>query len=279
MRLDDLLTRLKRIRRSGRGYVALCPAHDDRHQSLSITQHDNRILLHCFRDCSVESICDALNIRVRDLFECNANDTRPGWTDEQRRLYAYDKLWRPALPTRGTIAEQYLRNRGITIPIPPALRFFPSLPHRDYGWSFPALVAAIQDANGKFAGVTVAWLCADGSDKAPVEPTRKIYGPYHGSAVRLSPASNILAIAEGIETALSVRQACPELPVWAALSAQNLPHIEIPEGVSELIICADADPPGEAAANQSAQRLMTKGYEVKIARPKRDGADFNDLRL
>src|SRR5438105_2949028 len=55
MRLDEVVGRLKRVRRSGDGYVALCSAHDDRHPSLSIRQREDRVLLHCFRDCSIEA--------------------------------------------------------------------------------------------------------------------------------------------------------------------------------------------------------------------------------
>jgi putative DNA primase/helicase len=66
--LATLLGRFKRVRRSGDGYVALCPAHDNRHPSLSITEGDGRMLVHCFRDCGIEAICDALGIRVNDLF-------------------------------------------------------------------------------------------------------------------------------------------------------------------------------------------------------------------
>ena len=280
MRLDEVLGRLKRVRRSGNSYVALCPAHDDRHnRSLSITQAGERLLLYCFRECTVEMICDALGIRVSDLFHCNGSEATPAWTHEQRRKYAYEKFWRPSLPAAGTIIETYLRNRGITIPIPPSVRFLPSLFHREYGCPFPAKVAGIQDVNGKFAGVSITSLAADGSNKAPCEPARKIHGPYRGGAVRLSPAANVLAICEGIGTGLSIRQACPELPVWATLSAKNLPRVNIREGVREIVICADADPPGEMAARQAAQRLIAQGREVKIARPQQDGADFNDLRL
>jgi hypothetical protein len=87
-----VLARLKRVRRSGNGYVGLCPANPDGHPSLSITAHNDRILLHCFRGCSLEAICDALGIRLSDLFECGA-DSAPRWTDAQRREYAW-RIWR-----------------------------------------------------------------------------------------------------------------------------------------------------------------------------------------
>lgn len=56
-------------RPSGAGFIACCPAHADRSPSLSIREGiDGRVLLHCFAGCSVESVCDALRIKVSDLF-------------------------------------------------------------------------------------------------------------------------------------------------------------------------------------------------------------------
>ncbi len=69
------------------------------------------------------------------------------------------------------------------------------------------MVAGVQNAASEFPGVAVTWLSADGTDKAPVETPREIFGPIRGGAVRLAPPSETLAIAEGIEIALSVLQA------------------------------------------------------------------------
>ena len=53
---------------SGSGYISGCPAHDDKFPSLSVAQKDNKILFHCFQGCSVEEICDAIGISIKDLF-------------------------------------------------------------------------------------------------------------------------------------------------------------------------------------------------------------------
>jgi hypothetical protein len=51
-------------RRSGQGWVACCPAHDDRHPSLSIVDGtDGRLLLRCFAGCSWSAIRAALEAR------------------------------------------------------------------------------------------------------------------------------------------------------------------------------------------------------------------------
>ena len=64
-----VLADLKKVKRSGAGYVALCPAHEDDNASLSITEgKDGRVLFHCHAGCSTDSICLTLGIPVSALF-------------------------------------------------------------------------------------------------------------------------------------------------------------------------------------------------------------------
>jgi hypothetical protein len=53
----------------GKGYKMRCPAHEDKSPSLGISEgSDGKVLLHCYVGCSLQSICDAIGITVRDLF-------------------------------------------------------------------------------------------------------------------------------------------------------------------------------------------------------------------
>jgi hypothetical protein len=64
-----VLERLHRIWRSKRGFVARCPAHDDRFPSLSITEgRDGRVLLYCFGGCDTEAVVSAIGLTMSDLF-------------------------------------------------------------------------------------------------------------------------------------------------------------------------------------------------------------------
>jgi len=58
----DLLPRLKKVKKAGRGFTACCPAHDDKNPSFSIADGDRGILFHCFAGCSVERIKSALGL-------------------------------------------------------------------------------------------------------------------------------------------------------------------------------------------------------------------------
>lgn len=145
-------------------------------------------------------------------------------------------IWRDAVPGAGTPVETYLRGRAIALPVPPTLRFAASLPYWTNGpgkqpvkvGEFPAMVAAIQGPGGKIVGLHRTYLSveADGSVRklALVGPdgdpfaAKKMLGQAMGGAVRFAKAGATLAIAEGIETALSVLQVFPEIPVWAVLS-------------------------------------------------------------
>lgn len=62
-RLDDVLSQLKGVRRSGDGYVALCPAHDDTRQSLSVKEiEEDEVLVHCFAGCEFGEVADCLDL-------------------------------------------------------------------------------------------------------------------------------------------------------------------------------------------------------------------------
>lgn len=68
MTIDELLRCFPDARRNGSGWTARCPAHEDRHPSLSIgLAEDRRILLHCHAGCPVEAILAAANLKIADL--------------------------------------------------------------------------------------------------------------------------------------------------------------------------------------------------------------------
>lgn len=71
MNVSAILGRLGRVRRSGAGWSALCPAHDDHNPSLSVTEGgDGKVLLKChaLAGCTLPEICAAMGIGERDLF-------------------------------------------------------------------------------------------------------------------------------------------------------------------------------------------------------------------
>jgi len=138
------------------------------------------------------------------------------------------------------------------------------------------MVACVKDSvTDEVTAVHRSFLEANGKSKAPIQPQRMMLGRCSGNAVQLAQACGTLLVAEGIETVLSGMQAC-KLAGWAALSATGLSKLILPNNVTKVIVLADADPTGEAAAKACASRWICEGRQVLIARPS-SGKDFNDL--
>src|SRR5260221_1941608 len=73
--LEKILSPLQQVRKSSTGgWTARCPAHHDRHPSLSIgVGKDGRILLKCHAGCTVDGIVAAMGLTLADLFPTNAS--------------------------------------------------------------------------------------------------------------------------------------------------------------------------------------------------------------
>ena len=101
-------------------------------------------------------------------------------------------------------------------------------------------------------------------------------GSVADGAVRLFPigGDGHLGIAEGIETALAA-QAMFGVPVWAALSADNLARWRWPVDVRRVAIFADAGEAGRVAAARLAERLSAAGVPNHVMVPL-NGDDFNE---
>jgi phage/plasmid primase-like uncharacterized protein len=191
------------------------------------------------------------------------------------------ELWGEALPMAGTIAQRYLKARGLADVQSAALRYHPHTPHPGTGRRLPAMLAAIRDTRtGELRGVHRTYLRPDGTGKAEVEPAKASLGPVAGGAVMLQkPRDGVpLVIGEGIETSLSAATMIGAV-AWAAVSAGNLAALPLPPlpACPAVIIAADPDPPGQRAAGAIACRWRDEGRAVRIATPDRSDFDFNDL--
>lgn len=185
-------------------------------------------------------------------------------------------LWAQRRPLAGNIGAEYLRARRC--PMPPAdgdLAFHPNLRHPT-GYSGPALLARITDAStGKPMGLHRTWITPH--SKADVKPARLTLGPKQGGVIRLWPDECVtdgLAIAEGIETTLSLAHAFK--PAWSLIDAGNLAAFPVVPGISALVIGADHDPAGMQAATACADRWAAAGIDVRVIAPESERSDWND---
>lgn len=92
MRLEEVLARFNRVKRCGSGYKAECPAHDDKRQSLFISEKDNKILMHCYAGCDIRDIVNAVGLQMKDLFKEEINNHKKSKKDNIVAIYPYIDL-------------------------------------------------------------------------------------------------------------------------------------------------------------------------------------------
>ncbi|HUT49849.1 MAG TPA: toprim domain-containing protein [Alphaproteobacteria bacterium] len=196
--------------------------------------------------------------------------------DPSARIEAARKLWRNAEPAAGTLVERYLATRGLTGPIPKSLRFLCDAFHGPSKTRRPCMIAAVRLwPRNRVVAIHRTFLRSDGKGKAPVEPVKMSLGPVGGGAVRLARADTVLAVAEGLESALAFHQVS-SLPIWAALSASGLQAVILPPQAKEIFVAADHDEAGLDAAETLARRLHNEGRTVRIVPPETPGSDWAD---
>jgi putative DNA primase/helicase len=209
---------------------------------------------------------------------------RPPAQPDERKRAALRRVWGEARPiTAADPVHTYLCRRGILLDdLSTVLRYHPHLAyrHEDGKCTFhPAMVAKVDGSNGQGVSLHRTFLTLDGR-KADVPTVKKLMpsvvpGETRGGAIRLYPASETLAIAEGIETALAVRLATG-LPVWSTICAGGMAQLVVPDEVRLVVICADHDAAGLDTARALARRLLVEQRRVKILPPDTPGADWAD---
>ncbi len=191
-------------------------------------------------------------------------------------------LWANTMPVSdGDPVSLYLKRRGLAGSVPKLLRLHPRLTYWNGGdrGAWPAMVAPLVTPDGRVLAVHRTYLTADGS-KAPVPTVKKLTGAagaLAGACIPLHDARDgVIGIAEGIETAQAAHLASG-LPTVAAYCAGNLAAYTWPAGVRRIVVFADADPAGAAAAQSLKARAMRTGLSVAVMTPTTPGADWCDV--
>ena len=84
--IEKALDRLEGVLESNSSWMALCPAHDDREPSLSVSEgEDGKVLLKCFANCELKEIVPALGLEMKDLFERNGQGGGGSYTPSETR--------------------------------------------------------------------------------------------------------------------------------------------------------------------------------------------------
>jgi len=190
-----------------------------------------------------------------------------------------EKIWREAtaLETKENPVCQYLLHRGLGA-APGSLRYHPGVFDGDSKRKYQAMVASIQDFRGAPSGIHLTFLEeVDGrwiKARIPApKKQRKIARTIAGGAIRLTTkgGDGCLAVAEGIETAIAVREMYGT-PCWSTMNSSGLVSFQLPEARPiQLHIYADNDKnyAGQKAAYTLANRLATKDdfFQVFVQAP------------
>jgi hypothetical protein len=176
-------------------------------------------------------------------------------------------LWRRSRSPVGTLVEVYWLARGLALPIPPTIRFFPA--SRDYP---PALVGAlglpVLDGDDwyppdKVRGIQLVSLKPDGSWHIG-EGAKKSLCIVKGSplCVHVNPESLALVIGEGIEKTHRLAVAM-NVDGWSTCGKSFMPALA--DVVSQHVQCVTIliDPGAEPEARQLADRLRARGIETR----------------
>lgn len=158
---------------------------------------------------------------------------------------------------------------------------------------YPALIAFARNKDGNITGGQAIYLNKETGAKASIEVNKRSFGKIRGSFVEINKnneqqnesikhgnnlVSNITIIAEGVETALSIREAGIKDRILCSLGVSNIRNYE-PIKEERIIIAADNDGKDAVSVNtviKAQKELISKGAMVAIIRPAEKG-DFNDM--
>lgn len=231
------------------------------------------------RELMTPTECAGMARRLAQAKAQREAEQRQQWTDNAQRNAA---LWaKTVLVTGGDPVSRYLQRRGLAGPVPDRLRLHPCLSYWDGGdrGAWPAMIAPLIRPDGAVLALHRTYLTADGS-KAPVPTVKKLTpaaGQLAGACIPLHDAQQgVIGIAEGIETAQAAHLASG-LSTVAAYCAGNLAAYIWPPGVRRIVVFADADPAGAAAAQSLKARAMRAGLNVAVMTPSTPGADWCDV--
>ena len=190
-----------------------------------------------------------------------------------------------------SVAHRYLtQRRGISCAVGEDIKTTGIKGQNQY---LPAIVAFARNEQGVITGGQQILLDKRTGGKADVDIAKRSFGKIAGSFVEVGKVQNtpngkvnVTIIAEGLETALSVKQALANDPnnkeiqvkVLCSLGISNIKNYQAVAG-EKIIIAADND--GQHAVTSKTidtaqEELQSKGALVEIVRPEKPG-DFNDV--
>ena len=250
-----------------------------------------------FRE-TIERLDDYINgLHINDLSSgyynnqtksINSYSCEPNNSDIEKRRKSVERIIKTSSKTPLDAHLSYFEKRGIYPIAAPSLRYHAGLPYYYNGkpiinsigeWVYyPCIVGIYKNASG-ISGISRIYLDKDGNkageqlkldlsrmglseDNPPVKVAYKIES-LSGSAVRLGSIGETVAICEGIETGIALKNS-GLTSVLACTTATLMQAIYIPSFVKNIVIYADGDDAGINAASELTGRLSDRLTITKI---------------
>jgi hypothetical protein len=211
------------------------------------------------------------------------SEMTPRTEEDLQRIARAQALWNEATDPRGTEAEAYLASRALSLPDDLAgtvLRFHPACPWRSENTGnvdkVPCLLAAFRSIDDDTI-TAVHRIRVDQPERWP-KTQRRMLGVVSRAAIKLAPAGDELLIAEGLETAMSPREAGIPVPCWALGSVGAISFLPVLLGVQKLKIAAETGEASTRACKMCRRRWHAAGRKTTILRPT-VGDDLNDVLM
>lgn len=299
-RLSDIIGRRTKLKRRGaREMVGLCPFHTEKTPSFEV--NDDKGTYYC-HGCGeggdhMTFLTKADGMTFGQAFEALTGNHFPVVSEAERaqrkqqaeeatarRIQAGRRVWGGAVSVVGTLAEVYLRERGIRMRLPNTVRFS-RLDYRDQetgnviARDVPAVVCALQDGDGAIVGVQRIYLSANGKAKLDVPKPKLSLGIIVGSAFRPAGhdigAATTAIVCEGPEDGLTLAQELV-LPVLVACGTSLMPRISLPVTIDAVVVAGDNNTPGRAAVTATEEAFGLKGIDTRSIFPAVGYKDWND---
>ncbi len=240
--IERVLGLLGAVRPSGKAFLARCPAHEDRRESLSVARGDDgRVLIKCFAGCATESIVSALGLEMKDLFATNGN-----------LPVARSTVHSPVAKRDGKIVETYPYRDESGAVLFEVVRYEP----KDFRQRRP-------DGKG-------GWLWnLDGVRRIPYRLPELIAAPER--AVFIAEGEKDVESLEGLGLLATTNPGGSGK--WGKLDPAA---VEKAFRGRPVVILPDHDEPGRKHARDVAQRLLPIAGSIRIVELPGDGKDASD---
>jgi len=271
MTVADLVRRLD-ARKSGNGWMAKCPAHEDHKESLSISEGKGGcILLKCFAGCTLDEILSALRLAKRDLFP-DSNSSELSTDSSKKPAPAFPTLLEAISYTARKLKKRFTRRDW----------------YHDGKGNKHFLVVRFDGNDEKdfrpYHRNTSGWVISDPPGKLPLFRLPELLQPAFSSA---DPLDEFVFVVEGEKCVCALEEKLELLATTSAHGSQS-PHKTDWTALAgrNVVILPDNDAGGGGYAQTVAQILLKLSPQAKVRvvalpelPPKGDCVDWLDARV